>query len=92
MAASIDIIVQHKVGLHARPAALFVQTASAYKAAIKIENLTSKTGPANGKSILGILGSGVYQGHEIRITAEGDDENEASDALRDLVESKFSGA
>lgn len=92
MPTSIDIIVHHKVGLHARPAALFVKTANDYKSEITVENLTSKTSPANGKSILGILGSGVYKEHEIRITAMGDDENEAIAALRDLIESKFGEA
>jgi len=87
-----SVVVNNKVGLHARPAALFVQTASKFKSDINIsceDPNEKKTRTANAKSILGILTLGVFQGIEIHIKAEGEDEEKAIDALRGLVESNF---
>lgn len=83
------ITVQHSVGLHARPAAQFVQTACAFQSDITVKNQTSGSEPVNAKSILRVLTLGVHQGHEIEITAEGEDEVEALAALKLLVESNF---
>ena len=83
---SINITVQHKVGLHARPVALFVQTAQKYKSNITV---TSNEKTANAKSLLGLLSLGVTQGTTIQIAAEGADEEEALEKLRLLVESNF---
>jgi phosphocarrier protein HPr len=74
------LIIINKVGLHARPAALFVKSAMAYQAAITVAK-GEKT--ANAKSLLSVLGLGVCQNDEITITADGPDE---ADALRELVE------
>lgn len=89
MTASHEIIVRHKVGLHARPAALFVKTASNFTSQITVENVSNKSDPVNAKSILGILASGVQMNDRIRITAEGEDEDEALIALRDLIKRNF---
>jgi len=83
---SINITVQHKVGLHARPAALFVQTAQKHEAKITV---TAKEKTVNAKSLLGLLGLGVTQGTIIQIVAEGADEQEAIETLKLLVESNF---
>lgn len=82
----ISLIVNHKVGLHLVPASLFVKTASGFKSDIKVVN-NEKT--ANAKSILSILTLGVYQGTKIQVQAEGEDANEALEAIRNLVESNF---
>lgn len=80
------VILQNKVGLHARPAALFVQTAKKFKSEIKVE----KDGlEANAKSILDILSLGAEQGSPITIKVNGEDAEIALKSLVDLVNSKF---
>ncbi len=85
----LKISVEHSVGLHARPAAQFVQTASEYESTIQVKNLTSDTDPVDAKSILSVLTLGVQQGYEIEIAAEGADELEAIAALKALIEANF---
>jgi len=88
----IKVVVKSKVGLHARPAALFVQTAAKFKSEVKVSCLDSETAQtrlANAKSILSILTLGVFQGTEITIQATGEDEEAVAQALNDLVESNF---
>jgi phosphocarrier protein HPr len=80
------VIINHKVGLHARPAAMFVQTAAKFASDIQV---THGTTTANAKSILSILTLGVHQGSEITIKAEGQDAEAVLDALVSLVESNF---
>lgn len=86
---TLNITVEHSVGLHARPAAKFVQTASAYDASIKVKNITADTDPVDAKSILSVLTLGVHQGYEIEIIADGEDEIEAIAALKALIEANF---
>lgn len=81
-----EVTLLNKTGLHARPAALFVQEASKYKSDIKVEKDGKQV---NAKSIMGILSLGVSQGTKIKITANGEDEKEALEGLAKLVESKF---
>lgn len=86
------IIVNNKVGLHARPASLFVQEAAKYQSDIKVSTQdpdTKENREANAKSILGVLTLGVFQGMEITIRAEGDDEENAVIGLLALVEKNF---
>ena len=83
------IIIKHKVGLHARPAATFVQTAGKFSSKITVRNLTRGSDPVNAKSILSVLGLGVLQNHEIQVNAEGPDEEKAVESLRDLVLHNF---
>jgi phosphocarrier protein HPr len=89
MATSNDVVIHHKVGLHARPAALFVKTAAGFSSRITLENLTRGTQPVNAKSILSVLSAGVKMDDQIRIAAEGADEAAAVTALSDLVNSNF---
>ena len=81
--------IHNEVGLHARPAALFVQTAAKFKAKIKVKNTTRGTPFMDAKSILSILGLAVAKGHEIEITVEGEDEQVALDTIARLIESDF---
>lgn len=76
------IIIKNKQGLHARPAALFVQVANKYDSniSVKKDNQT-----VNGKSIMGILMLAVEQGSEIVITARGTDAQGAILELEKLV-------
>ncbi len=89
MAVSRDVIVRNKVGLHARPAALFIKTAGGFSARVTIENVTRGTKPVNAKSILSVLSTGVRMDDHIRITADGTDEEAAVAALADLVNNNF---
>jgi phosphotransferase system HPr (HPr) family protein len=81
--------IQNEVGLHARPAALFVQTAAKFKAKIKVRNTTRGTPLVDAKSIISVLGLGVSKGHEIEVSAEGEDEQTALEAIARLIESDF---
>ena len=86
---SIELVVRAEVGLHARPAAAFVKTATAFKCSVNVRNITTPSGPANAKSISSVLALGVKQNHVIEVSAEGGDEAQAIAALRGLVESNF---
>ncbi|NLZ52077.1 MAG: HPr family phosphocarrier protein [Thermoanaerobacteraceae bacterium] len=81
-----NVIVKNKTGLHARPAALFVQTANKFKSEIFIEKQGKKV---NAKSIMGVMSLAVSQGTEIVVSAQGEDEREAVNKLVELIESKF---
>lgn len=82
----ITLVVEHQVGLHARPAALFVQTAKKFKSDILVRKDDREV---NAKSILSILTLGANQGAVITIKANGEDEEAALQALQELVESNF---
>ncbi len=86
------VVVTDPVGLHARPAALFVEAANKFKAEVMLSNLTGTGQWANAKSILGVLTCGVRQNDEIEIKAEGADEAEAVASLEQLVRSNFASA
>ena len=86
---TLRLTVNHPVGLHARPAARFVQAASAFKSKITVTNATKGSDPVDAKSILMVLTLGVHQGYEIIIQAEGEDEHEALEALKALVDDNF---
>lgn len=82
---SIELQVTNASGLHARPAAQFVETASRFRARVTLENLDAGRGPVDAKSILFVLTAGVVQGQRIRISADGPDEDDAVRALSDAV-------
>jgi phosphotransferase system HPr (HPr) family protein len=73
-------------GFHARPAGLFVKTASRFRSAIKVVNGKQT---ADGKSILSLMLLGATPGAEITIEAQGEDEAEALHALAELIASGF---
>lgn len=86
---STQLEIKHEVGLHARPAALFVGLAGKHQCTVQVRNLTTAGKWVNAKSILGVLTLGVKQGHMIEIATEGPDEEEAITALESLVQSNF---
>ena len=81
-----DVMVQNQVGLHARPATFFIKKANEFKSSIWIEKEERRV---NAKSLLGILSLGIVGGTQIRIIADGADEQEAVTALTELVDSGF---
>lgn len=81
-----EVMVQNKAGLHARPATFFIQKANEFKSTVWIEKEERRV---NAKSLLGVLSLGIVGGTEIKIIADGSDENTAVDELVTLVESGF---
>jgi phosphocarrier protein HPr len=80
------IMVTNPTGLHARPAALFVQTAGKFTSKIWIAKGEKKV---NAKSIMGIMSLAVSQGTKVSIVAEGEDEHLAVKELIELIDSGF---
>ncbi len=80
--ASKKLIVKNKQGLHARPAAMFVQVANKFEANITVSRDEEKV---NGKSIMGILMLGAEQGSEIILEAEGKDAEAALAELERII-------
>lgn len=78
--------VSNPTGLHARPAALFVQTAGKFTSHVWIAKLDKKV---NAKSIMGLMSLAVSSGTEVTIGAEGEDEHLAVKELIDLITSGF---
>lgn len=74
-------------GLHLRPAGIFCETAMDYKSHVTFRYRGDNIG--NAKSILSILGACIRCGDEIELICEGSDEQEALNAITDLVENKF---
>ncbi len=85
----ITLTVRNFHGLHARPAAQFVSTASRFEALVTVRNATQPAGPVNAKSINQVATLGARQGHTIVIGASGRDADAALHALAELVEANF---
>ena len=85
-AAEQVITISNRAGIHARPAALLVQTAKDFKSDIYLEKGNDRI---NGKSIMGIITLGAAYGTELKIIAEGEDAAAAVEAIVRLFESKF---
>jgi phosphotransferase system HPr (HPr) family protein len=86
------ITVLHHGGLHLRAAARLVQTAATFQSTVQLRNL-ARTGsqPVDAKSLFAVMQSGVSQGQQIWIGANGPDEDAAVAALRALIERDFEG-
>jgi len=82
----VTVTIIHDVGLHARPASMFVQTAAKFSSDIDV---THGETTANAKSILGVLTLGAHKGAKITIKAEGDDADESLQALEQLILDNF---
>jgi len=78
--------IKNKLGLHARPASLFVQTASKFKSGIKVFKDEHEV---DGKSIMGLMLLAAGNGVELQILIDGIDENEVFAAIENLIERKF---
>lgn len=82
----ITLTLTNPDGLHARPAALFVQQANKYESEIEIQYQGNKV---NGKSIIGIMSLGAFHGEEISIIAKGIDEKKAIKELAELINNEM---
>ncbi len=87
--AARDIIVKNKLGLHARPAMQFVDTANQFTSDIKVFKGGEEPVEADGKSVMQMIILAATEGTPLRIEAEGADAAAAVQKLADLFESKF---
>ena len=83
---SKEVLVSNQVGLHARPATFFIQKANEFKSGIWVEKDERRV---NAKSLLGVLSLGITRGVTITIIAERTDEEQAVNALIELISSNF---
>lgn len=81
-----EVTILNKLGLHARPAAMFVRVANKHRAEIWVEKDGEQV---NGKSIMGLMMLAAGQGSRLLITAEGADAPGALHELQELVERRF---
>lgn len=81
-----SVQIKNRLGLHARAAVKFVNTANRFGAAIRIVKDGSEI---DGKSILGILTLAATQGSSILLRLKGDDEKAALQALVELIDGRF---
>lgn len=86
---TLQVTVTDAVGLHARPAALFVKLCNQFAASVHIRNVSDAGQWVNAKSILSLLTAGVKQNDLIEIKADGMDEDVALERLEALVSSDF---
>jgi phosphocarrier protein HPr len=84
-----DCTVRNKMGLHARPAALIVQTANKFPCEV---TLVKDGQDVNAKSIMGVLMLAAAQGSVIKVRAEGDEAQNCIDAICALFEKGFNEA
>ena len=87
--ASIRLTVNASHGLHARPAARLVQTASSFDARVTVRDLTNGRGPADAASLNAVAMLGATQGHEIEVAAAGPQASAALEAIAALAERHF---
>ena len=78
----VEVVIRNPQGLHARPAAMFVQIASKYNSNVALQKGEERV---NGKSIMGILTLGIEQNAKVVLEADGDDADEVVAELTQLL-------
>ncbi|HEV2393501.1 MAG TPA: HPr family phosphocarrier protein [Verrucomicrobiae bacterium] len=81
-----DFMVVNKLGIHARPAAMFVKTANRFACEIFVEKDGEKV---NGKSIMGLMMLAAGPGSKLTVHAHGQDASQALDEIETLLKRKF---
>src|SRR5215831_10304348 len=81
-----DFLVSNKLGIHARPAAMFVKTANRFNCDIFVEKDGEKV---NGKSIMGLMMLAAGPGSKLTVHAQGQDASQALSELETLIKRKF---
>jgi len=81
-----EFVVSNKLGIHARPAAMFVKIASRFKCNIFVEKDGEKV---NGKSIMGLMMLAAGPGSKLKVLADGADASQALSELESLMDRKF---
>lgn len=83
---TIDLTVQNRMGIHARPAAMIVRVANKYRAEVWVEKDGEQV---NGKSIMGLMMLAAGQGSKLQFTASGDGAEEMLREMSALFERRF---
>jgi len=83
---SREMVVQNQLGLHARPASMFVKKATRFESEIFVEKDGEEV---NGKSIMGLMMLAAGPGTTLTVTAEGSDATKAVDELEELINRNF---
>ena len=85
-AVTRELVVRNKLGIHARPAAMFVKTANRFECDVFVEKDGEKV---NGKSIMGLMMLAAGPGSKLHVRAEGEDAARAVAELDALLQRKF---
>jgi phosphocarrier protein HPr len=81
-----EMLIINRLGLHARPAAMFVRVASRYRCEVWV----AKEGEeVNGKSIMGLMMLAAGQGSKLRIRCEGQDADKALEEIEKIIKERF---
>ncbi len=83
---TFSYVVNDKLGIHARPAGQIVNVAKQFTSTITLEFGSKK---AAAKSVMGVMSLGVKQGNEVKVNAEGEDEEAAIAALEDFFQTNL---
>jgi len=81
-----EIAIVNRLGLHARPAALFVKVASRYRSDVWVKKENEEV---NGKSIMGLMMLAAGQGSKLQVRCEGPDAARALDEIEQLINARF---
>ena len=81
-----ELLVQNKMGIHARPAAMIVRVTNKYKAEVFVEKDEEQV---NGKSIMGLMMLAAGMGSKLLVTCEGADGEKALAEIEEIIRRKF---
>jgi phosphocarrier protein HPr len=81
-----EVTIRNRAGLHTRPASRLVKTASQYDSEVYLRRDNYEI---NGKSVIGVMTLAAEQGATLTLVVDGEDENEAADAIEALFEDGF---
>ena len=81
-----ELTIINRLGLHARPSAMFVKVCNRHKADIWVEKDGEQV---NGKSIMGLMMLAAGQGSKLRVTCEGNDADKALEEIESLIQRRF---
>ena len=84
-----DVVIQNKLGLHARASAKLVKEAKRFQSEVKLINDKTST---NAKSIMGVMMLAAAQGSQLKLQADGADAESALDAIVTLINNRFGEA
>jgi len=84
--AEKEIAIVNRLGLHARPAALFVKVASRYRSDVWVKKENEEV---NGKSIMGLMMLAAGQGSKLQVRCEGPDAARALEEIEQLIKARF---
>lgn len=82
----IEVVIENRNGLHARPAAMFVKISSRYRSEVWVEKDGERV---NGKSIMGLMMLAAGKGSKLHVIAEGADADKAVAEIKNLIETRF---